>query len=340
MSHEATRHEATPRAPVPWAGVSYAADQSYSAPSAPTPKPALRRPASPAPTPSPSPVSPRPVRPDPASPARPEPSAPKSSSAPRPSLALRSLSPPKSLAAVKSLPVPKPIRDRPPTPAGTPRPPSAADSRRAVNSCAVGPRWAYVPLPAPTQGPPSTCGVRLDVGPGPRLSHHNPRHHAGHGPAPRSLMASRHRPYPGDQFSDAEWFRQVVVGAELQAQYAVGLLAARAEDDDGDVGGPADPAAHVYAVHVGQAEVQQDDIAVRPSQPVRAGGHVVDRQAEVPQPVGERFGDRLVVLDEQHSYAHGRLSLQKVGTTRDPCCGAPRYKRPNTNVQGIRSIVK
>ena len=47
-----------------------------------------------------------------------------------------------------------------------------------------------------------------------------------------------------------------------------------------------------------------------------------------------------IVLDEQHSYAHGRLSLQKVGTTREPCCGAPRYKRTNRCVQGIRSIVK
>jgi hypothetical protein len=49
------------------------------------------------------------------------------------------------------------------------------------------------------------------------------------------VQPSRHGADAGDEFADAERFRQVVVRAELQAQYAVGLLAARAENDDGDV---------------------------------------------------------------------------------------------------------
>ncbi|GAA2580375.1 hypothetical protein GCM10011428_49610 [Streptomyces violaceus] len=31
---------------------------------------------------------------------------------------------------------------------------------------------------------------------------------------------------------------------------------------------------------------------------------MIDRQSEVAEAFGERLGDRLVVLDEQHSYAH------------------------------------
>jgi hypothetical protein len=37
------------------------------------------------------------------------------------------------------------------------------------------------------------------------------------------------------------------------------------------------------------------------------------RQAVLPQSFGERFGDRLVVLDEQYVYAHGVFSLQRKG---------------------------
>jgi hypothetical protein len=115
------------------------------------------------------------------------------------------------------------------------------------------------------------------------------------------LRAAGHGPDPGHQLPHAERFRQIVVGAQLQAQHTVGLLAAGAEDDDGHVRDLPDTAADVDAVHVRQSQVEQDDVVVRPSQPLRAGGDVVDRQPEVSEPFGERLGDRLVVLDEQHS---------------------------------------
>lgn len=116
-----------------------------------------------------------------------------------------------------------------------------------------------------------------------------------------ALRATGHRADPGDQFPHAERFRQVVVGAQLQAQHAVGLLAACAEDDDGHVRDLPDAATDVDAVHVRQSQVEQDDVVVRASQALRAGGDVVDRQSEVAEPFHERLGDRLVIFDEQHS---------------------------------------
>lgn len=117
----------------------------------------------------------------------------------------------------------------------------------------------------------------------------------------RPLGPPCHRPYSCHQLPYAERLRQIVVGAQFQAQHPVGLLSARAEDEDGNVGDLSDAPADVDAVHVRQSQVEQDDIAVRTSQAVGAGGHVIDRQPEVSEPLGERFGDRLVVLDEQHS---------------------------------------
>ncbi|GGX25556.1 hypothetical protein GCM10010297_53470 [Streptomyces malachitofuscus] len=44
---------------------------------------------------------------------------------------------------------------------------------------------------------------------------------------------------------------------------------------------------------------------------------MIDRQPEVREALHERFGDRLVVLDEQHSYAHvSRLSVKHDGNKR------------------------
>ncbi|GAA3206779.1 hypothetical protein GCM10020256_02000 [Streptomyces thermocoprophilus] len=126
-----------------------------------------------------------------------------------------------------------------------------------------------------------------------------------------ALGAAGHRAHAGHQFAHAERFREIVVGSQFQAEHPVGLLAARAEDDDGHVGDLADAPADVDAVHVRQSQVEQDDIAVRASQPLGAGGDVIDRQPVVPEPLGERLGDRLVVLDEQRPYGHAScLSME------------------------------
>lgn len=140
-----------------------------------------------------------------------------------------------------------------------------------------------------------------------------------------------HGPHPGHQLPNAERLRQIVVGAEFQAQHPVGLLPARTEDDDRDVGDLTDAPADVDAVHVRQPQVQQHDIAVRPSQPLGAGGHVIDRQAEVTEALGQGFGDRLVVLDEQHAQAHTSY-LSRPNSYFPPCA---RHATRSRRVPGV-----
>ncbi|GAA3815820.1 hypothetical protein GCM10023083_57250 [Streptomyces phyllanthi] len=73
----------------------------------------------------------------------------------------------------------------------------------------------------------------------------------------------------------------------------------------------------------------------------------MDRQPEVPQTLGERFGDRLVVLDEQHSYAHAFPSLREPSTAarhRDSrnsvAVELTRYKSGQWRVAQIRANVR
>ena len=84
------------------------------------------------------------------------------------------------------------------------------------------------------------------------------------------LGAAQHRPDAGDHLGAAERLDHVVVGAELEADDAVGLGAAGGEDDDRDARAGADRAADVAAVAVGQVEVEQDQVGVELLRPARA----------------------------------------------------------------------
>ena len=67
----------------------------------------------------------------------------------------------------------------------------------------------------------------------------------------------------GDQFVAVEWLGDIIVGAEAQgADLAVHLAHARQDQHRGaDLGG-AQFLEHVIAVHVGQVEVEQDDVVI------------------------------------------------------------------------------
>ena len=88
--------------------------------------------------------------------------------------------------------------------------------------------------------------------------------HLGGRAAARPLAAAEHGADPGEQLGEPERLDQVVVGALVKREHAVGLLAARGHHDDRGVGIRAEPAAHVHAVHVGQPEVEQNHVGPRP----------------------------------------------------------------------------
>ena len=76
------------------------------------------------------------------------------------------------------------------------------------------------------------------------------------------LRPARHRADAGEQLAEAERLHDVVVGAELEPDDAVDLVAARRDDDDRHVRRGAEPAAHLEAVDVRQPEVEQHDVVV------------------------------------------------------------------------------
>jgi hypothetical protein len=77
--------------------------------------------------------------------------------------------------------------------------------------------------------------------------------------------------------------------------------------DDRDIGVGPHPAAHLEAVEVGEAQVEQDDVGPRSTlresrQHLVATLHALDVEALSGQPFGQRRRDRLVVLDDQDQH--------------------------------------
>ena len=79
----------------------------------------------------------------------------------------------------------------------------------------------------------------------------------------------------------------------------------------------------VQPVHVGQAEVQEDDVRLVRLERSGAGRRPFDLEPFAPQALGERLGDRAFVLDDQHSHAsiltHGP---RRVRLSRRNLCGS------------------
>ena len=109
---------------------------------------------------------------------------------------------------------------------------------------------------------------------------------------------------PRDELAEAVRLDHVVVGAELEPDDAVDLLAAGGDDDDRDARALAQPPADLEAVDVRQAQVEQDEIGLaRPSSAAWPVAAALDREALALEPLDERLGDRVLVLDDQELHA-------------------------------------
>ena len=83
-------------------------------------------------------------------------------------------------------------------------------------------------------------------------------------------------PDPGHELSVEEGLDDVVVGAELEGQHAVGLVGPAGQHDDRHLMGSAHGAEQVEPVHVGQAEIEDDDARLPlldGRQRIGSGGH-------------------------------------------------------------------
>ena len=131
-----------------------------------------------------------------------------------------------------------------------------------------------------------------------------------------------------DELANAERLRQVVVGAAVEAEHFVGLVAARGQHEDRDVRVDriaADGAADRDAVQARQHQVQDHEVErLGPGEPQRFRA-VADRdrrQLLDAQVERDEIADVLVVFDDQHariSVACGHHSVQ---------CSAPRAPLP------------
>jgi hypothetical protein len=121
---------------------------------------------------------------------------------------------------------------------------------------------------------------------------------AGQGPAQHAADA-------GDQLAGAERLDHVVVGAQLQADDPVRLVALGGQHDDRGRGLGADLAAHLQAVHARQHQIQHDQVrnaGAEGRQRGRAVGGRLDAVALPFQVVLDDLADGRLVVDDQDPF--------------------------------------
>jgi hypothetical protein len=131
--------------------------------------------------------------------------------------------------------------------------------------------------------------------------------------------AAPERPDAGEQFPDAERLLDIVVRTCVEGRDLVRLPGADREDDHSDIGPGAQPAEHFRTVHVGEAQVEDDDIRPAVGKRLQRGsavGRLPDEVAVGTQADVEGAPDLRLVVDDQdarhRSPAAGRLKTMVV----------------------------
>jgi hypothetical protein len=123
---------------------------------------------------------------------------------------------------------------------------------------------------------------------------------------------------PQRQLAHLERLGHVVVGADLQPLDAVGVGAARGEEDDGDVlglGRAAERAADLEPRVVGQHEIEQHQVGGLPLAQAQGFGTEagrVDPEPLLRELVGEQLTQIGIVFDDQNAPHGGTLSASKL----------------------------
>jgi hypothetical protein len=121
-------------------------------------------------------------------------------------------------------------------------------------------------------------------------------------------MAAQHRPHAGEELARAEGLRQVVVGAELEAEHPVDLIALRGQHDDRHGGLASELPREPEPVLARHAHVEEDQVDApgherRPHlAPVGCADHVEIVFREV---LADHLADGGVVVDGEDALLHG-----------------------------------
>src|SRR5512140_1331539 len=148
--------------------------------------------------------------------------------------------------------------------------------------------------------------------------------------------AAHGRPDPGQELARRERLGHVVVGADLEAEHAIGFLGARRDHDDRHVGPRPELARDFNAVAPGQHDVEHDAV-VLPAQrlglALGAGRRDRHQHAVRLEVAGGQLREPLVVFDQQdldrghRGIAHGNnLTMVSNGWVRSThFATSPRY---------------
>ena len=151
---------------------------------------------------------------------------------------------------------------------------------------------------------------------------------------------------PRHELAQAERLHDVVVRAELEPDDAVDLLALRRDHDDRHVRARAQLAADREAVDVRQPEVEQHEVDGGGVERRLAGRDARHLEALAREPLDERLGDRVFVLDDEQVHAGDRRAASAARgdaqreSRRSPCLALARglptaaYRRPCTPLIG------
>ena len=117
------------------------------------------------------------------------------------------------------------------------------------------------------------------------------------------MFPNEHRAQPRQQLARRERLADIIVGAELEPDHAIGLVAARGQHDDRDaVAGIAQPAQDRQPIEPGHHHVEQDGIepaACERGEPGLATASVHQRHALRSQVLVEQLGEPHVVVDQE-----------------------------------------
>jgi HlyD family secretion protein len=125
--------------------------------------------------------------------------------------------------------------------------------------------------------------------------------------------ASQQRTHSGDEFADAEGFRQVIVRATVESQNLVRFFATCGQHQDGSVGIPrlaANGPTHGDTVEAGQHQIEDEEIEWLGAGELQCFGSVIDRHGGVSLELEmerDELADVAVVFNDQH--ARGRASF-------------------------------
>ena len=119
------------------------------------------------------------------------------------------------------------------------------------------------------------------------------------------LAPAEHGRHPGKELAQGEWFRDVVIGPELQPHHLVHLALLRGQHDDRHVALLTKDAADFQSVQFGQHQVEQDQIGTRVAGAGQCVGTVVrhgDGISLFLEVEGQRIPDGGVVLHDKDAF--------------------------------------